>query len=418
LGSLARVANEQGMHADALTYAAEAQALSRRFQSTPGLAYSALERGRALLGLERLQEARVALQEARILSLSIHQERTAADATFSLGRLALKEGDPAEALRQFEAAVPNYQAAGDLPQLHDAYLLMVPLLREQGELARALALAEESLDLLEQISGREVSRRIALIEYRYQAQASQRQIEQLARENEIKALRLERQELGRRIAMGVIAGLLLVASGLLWMYRRSQRIAARLAASNAELDASRRELATANARLAERAAALQVAATSDALTGIANRRHVLATLNEVLGLANRDDLDLAVLLLDVDRFKAINDLHGHAVGDAVLVGVVESVSALLPPRALLGRYGGEEFLLVLPEHDRSDALQLADLLLAAVRSGANVAQPRVTLSIGVAARRRGEAAAVAALIEQADRALYQAKRAGRDRAVG
>jgi len=418
LGSLARIANEQGMHADALNFAAESKALSLRFQSTPGLAYSALERGRALLGLERLQEAREALQEARILSLSIHQDRTAADATFSLGRLALKEADPLEALRQFEAAVPNYEAAGDLPQLYEAYTLMVPLLREQGDLPRALALAEASRELLEQISGREMSRRIALIEYRYDAQASQRQIEQLAGENEIKALRLERQELARRIAMGVIAGLLLVASGLLWMYRRSQRIGARLAASNAELDASRRQLAATNATLAEKAAALQVAATSDALTGIANRRHVLATLTDALDAANRDGLDLAVLLLDVDRFKAINDLHGHAVGDAVLIRVVDSVLALLPPNALLGRYGGEEFLLVLPGHDLAAALQVAESLLMAVRGTADTAQPRATLSIGIAARRPGVAVAVAALIEQADRALYQAKRSGRDRAVG
>ncbi len=417
LGSLARLANEEGKHQEALAVAGEAATLSERFESTPGLTYSALERGRALLGLGRLDEARQALEESRTLAQMLDQDRTVADAIFSLGRADLLEGKPDQALQKFDAAVPNYEAAGDVLQLYEAYLAMVPLLREQGDLGRALTLAVASNSLLEQISGRESSRRIALIEYRQEVEASRRRIEELARQNEIKALRLERQEYGRRVGIGLILGLLLAAGVLGWLYRRSLQIGARLAASNAELRDSRREIAAANATLAEKAKALQVAATSDALTGIANRRHVLDVLDKVVTSANSHRRSVAVALIDVDRFKSVNDRFGHGVGDRVLCRIVHTVLALLPSQAELGRYGGEEFLLVLPDFDLDSAMRLAASAVAAVHDSGTDDEPQVTLSIGVAARRGGEISAVEALIEEADQALYQAKAGGRNQVV-
>ncbi len=416
LGSLARIANDQGNHQAALDYAAEAQAISQRFESTPGLSYSTLERGRALLGLNRLDEAQQALEESRALSESVDQHRTVADANFTLGRVALKQGDNAEALRLFESAIPNYEAASDVPQLLDAYRAMVPLLREQGELERAIDLSVKGQALLEKISGRESSRRIALIEYRHQVEASERRIEELARENEINTLRLSKEELRRRFGIGLIAGLIGVAAVLAWLYQRSRRISARLAQSNAQLVDSRRDLAAVNESLAEKAQALQVAATSDALTGIANRRHVHDVLDKIVTSANSHGRQMAILMIDVDRFKPVNDRFGHGVGDRVLCRVVQSLQALVPTQALLGRYGGDEFLLVLPDFGLARAQQFADNALTAVRNGHAADEPPVTLSIGIAVRGRNETAVSKQLIEAADEALYRAKANGRDRA--
>ncbi len=415
LGSLARIANAQSRFEEALRFCAESDALSRRFDSVPGLAYGALERGRALLGLGRLDEARESLEASRRLSLSVHQDRTAADATFSLGRVALAEGDPDRALALFDEAIPNYLAAGDVPQLFEAYRLMVPLLQARGDLARALDLAGVAIEMQEQISGREISRRVALLEYRHEVADNARRIELLTRDNEIKALRLEREALDRRIATGVITGLLGVVLVLGWLYRRSARIGQRLARSNADLQYSRQALAAANAELADQARALEVAASTDPLTGIANRREVLAALQRACDAANADGFPLAVLLIDVDRFKEVNDTWGHGVGDRVLVRIAHALQALLPPGALAGRYGGEEFLVVLPQMSAGSARAFAEGARTAAAAAMVAGEPAVTLSIGVAVRDGVVPVSLVALVEAADHALYAAKAAGRDR---
>ena len=415
LGSLARVANDADRHEAALEYAGQSHELAARFDSTPGLAYSLLERGRALLGLGHLEDARQTLEEARRLSRSIAQDRTAADATFALGRVALRAGDEAQALRLFGEAVPNYRAASDVPQMLDAYRLMIPLLRRQGEPDEAARLAELALSMQEQISGRDTSRRIALLEYRHQATDNIRHIELLRRENEIAQLRLTNQALDRRIGLGLILGLTTVATLLAWAFVRSWRARKALATGNLELEASRHALAQANAALAERAQVLAQAAITDPLTGLSNRSHVLDTLENVAAAAFAQHRGLSVLMLDVDRFKSVNDDHGHGVGDRVLRRVARLVRGMLPPQALLGRYGGEEFLLVLPGHELEAARRLAERIRRAVEDSTAPEEPLVTLSIGVAARTAGSDIDPDELIEDADRALYRAKESGRNR---
>ena len=415
LGSLARVANDTGEFSDALLSTEESLTLARRAGSVPGEAYSLLERGRALLGLERLDEASLALEHARRLSLTISQERTAADATFVLGRVALAAGDADAALRHFRAAVSNYEAAKDAPQTIDAYRLMIPLLRERGDYAEVARLAEAGLELEQQVAGRDVARRIALIEYRKEVTDTAHQIELLERENEIQQLRLASQRLDRRIGLSVIAGLALAAVLLALAVWRSRRTRRALSAANRELEANRVALGQANAALAERAQVLAQAAATDSLTGLANRAHVLDGLEESASRARSGQHDLAVLMLDVDRFKGINDGYGHRTGDRVLRAVAALVRTLLPPDALAGRYGGEEFLLVLPRHDLESARRVAERVRCTVENAREPGIPQVTVSIGVAVRRSGSDIDPDQMLEEADQALYRAKQSGRNR---
>ena len=419
LGSLARVANDTGEFSDALLSTEESLTLARRAGSVPGEAYSLLERGRALLGLERLDEANLALEHAHRLSLTVSQERTAADATFVLGRVALAAGDADAALRHFREAVINYEAAKDAPQTIDAYRLMIPLLRERGDYAEVARLAEAGLELELQVAGRDVARRIALIEYRKEVADTAHQIELLERENEIQQLRLASQRLDRHIGLSVIAGLALaaaLAAALLalavWRSRRTRRA---LFAANRELEANRVALGQANAALAERAQVLAQAAATDSLTGLANRAHVLDGLEESASRAHSGQHDLAVLMLDVDRFKGINDGYGHRTGDRVLRAVAALVRTLLPPDALAGRYGGEEFLLVLPRHDLESARRVAERVRCTVENAREPGIPQVTVSIGVAVRRSGSDIDPDQMLEEADQALYRAKQSGRNR---
>ena len=127
------------------------------------------------------------------------------------------------------------------------------------------------------------------------------------------------------------------------------------------------------------------------------------------------------MMLDLDRFKSINDDHGHPAGDAVLRGVAVAIAQAVRGADVSGRLGGEEFALLLPGDATADAAHVAERLRGMVANGvAHPAGPdrRVTLSVGVAALGPGaDVAALEAALAAADRALYEAKAAGRDRVV-
>jgi diguanylate cyclase (GGDEF)-like protein len=169
--------------------------------------------------------------------------------------------------------------------------------------------------------------------------------------------------------------------------------------------------------VAERARAELLAelATTDSLTGIANRRLLEDELERMIAQAHRYGLPLSVVLMDLDHFKAVNDEHGHDIGDRVLVETVERVKASVRDADLFGRWGGEEFLLLAPHTDHEAACALAERCRAAIgRAPMEVGE--VTASFGVATLDPADDAR--ALFRRADLALYTAKQEGRDHVVG
>ncbi|HEY0530518.1 MAG TPA: diguanylate cyclase [Actinoplanes sp.] len=170
-----------------------------------------------------------------------------------------------------------------------------------------------------------------------------------------------------------------------------------------------------NARLFSR---VQELATTDELTGQHNRRHFYAIAGALVVAADRGRHDLAAAMLDIDKFKNINDTYGHGVGDEVIRTVAARIRAAVRQADVLGRYGGEEFAVVLPDH-RGDARALAERMRAAVADGpiATAAGPiRVTISVGLAGLNPGDGT-LDHLLARADVALYQAKEAGRNQVV-
>jgi diguanylate cyclase (GGDEF)-like protein len=165
-------------------------------------------------------------------------------------------------------------------------------------------------------------------------------------------------------------------------------------------------------------AGLALASRRDPLTGLANRRAFDEELAREVARAARTGAPLAVVVLDVDRFKAVNDGHGHPAGDGVLREVATRAGAALRRGDLAARIGGEEFALLLPGADLAGAVELAGRVRAAVAARpipAGAAALAVTVSLGCAALAPGEAPE--ALVARADARLYEAKRAGRDRVV-
>ncbi len=161
-------------------------------------------------------------------------------------------------------------------------------------------------------------------------------------------------------------------------------------------------------------------ASTDGLTGTLNRHSFLERGAAELGRAQRRQSPLAVLMLDADHFKRINDTYGHAGGDAALRGLALAVIRAARASDLVGRLGGEEFALLLPDTTEAAALAFAQRLRADVEG---LAIPhgdrtiRMTVSIGIAGRRGDDNSDLASLLREADEALYDAKAAGRNRVV-
>lgn len=181
-----------------------------------------------------------------------------------------------------------------------------------------------------------------------------------------------------------------------------------------ELEGSRRQVEDQNVELRR-------LASRDPLTGCFNRRVLFEFANDLFTQAHGGQKELCCLMVDIDHFKRFNDSHGHGVGDQVIQAVARMLSAGLRQHDVLGRYGGEEFCVVLPEAAPPDACMVAERLRAHIEAGARgeiqgTEIAPITVSIGVASIRAG-AHAIEALIDQADQALYRAKQTGRNRVV-
>jgi len=160
------------------------------------------------------------------------------------------------------------------------------------------------------------------------------------------------------------------------------------------------------------------AALRDGLTRAYNKRYLLERLGTELSFARRHEAPLSLVIFDLDHFKDINDTYGHPVGDCVLVELTRRVLALVRDEDILGRYGGDEFILICRGINREGSIVVAERLQRAIRSTEFVSEGRripVSLSIGVATYPVVDAPTSEHLIKAADLALYEAKRAGRDR---
>jgi diguanylate cyclase (GGDEF)-like protein len=182
-----------------------------------------------------------------------------------------------------------------------------------------------------------------------------------------------------------------------------------------------RELEDANARLTRANRRLSRLSSRDGLTGIANRRRFDRRLSLEWRRAARTERPLSLLLADIDCFKDFNDLHGHQQGDACLRQVAQALAKSLHRAGdLVARYGGEEFAVLLADTDEQHAATTAEMLRARVEAmaiphGASAISPVVTLSLGMSTVRPAAGSRPRYLVERADRALYLAKREGRNR---
>jgi diguanylate cyclase (GGDEF)-like protein len=178
-----------------------------------------------------------------------------------------------------------------------------------------------------------------------------------------------------------------------------------------------RRIVTLERRLLQANARLETLASTDELTGLMNRRATLARIEEEMGRSRREGRALTIMMMDVDRFKCINDEHGHAAGDAVLREFSRRVADCVRPYDAVGRLGGDEFLLLTSGASHQQVVSVGERVRSAVAGRpfqiqADIPLP-VTASLGVADLRSTDG--VEGILSRADEAMYEAKRRGGDR---
>jgi diguanylate cyclase (GGDEF)-like protein len=330
------------------------------------------------------------LADASKLERASPDARLQAQIDLARGTALKLSGRYAEAAAALTRAEAVFARADSLSELVDAAGELAAVRAALGDWRGAYEAQARDTEVTERLLRNQLDQRFAALKVEFDTAAKDKENALLLRENAATLRELHQQERARRLQWAVLALTVTLAAVLATLALRQWRGTRRM----------------------------HTLAMTDELTGVPNRRAVLKRLEALL--ATRTGARCAVLLLDVDHFKNINDQHGHPAGDEVLRILADQLRDVVREPAFFGRLGGEEFLIVLPDAEPATAVATAEQLRAAVlevdASRWFVDGRRITASLGVAVQERPEDTP-SALLKRADGALYEAKRTGRNRVV-
>lgn len=360
--------------------------LSRELDYPRGQAYGL--RGLASISNARQQPAQALklLSQADAAQARTPDERLRAQIAFQRG-LALRQLERwPESLAALRSALAVFSQAESISELADTHEALAATLAAAGEWRGALEHQVLFKQTSDQRLRRQLDDRLAMLRIEVDMAARERDTAALQREKQATEHALAQQERANRLQALALA----LAGGLVVA------------------------LAVLAARLRRTSGRMRDLALTDELTGLANRRQVMTQAAQRVA----DGRPLAAAIIDLDHFKAINDQQGHLVGDHVLRAVARALLSASPPGSVLGRLGGEEFLLLMTPDAPADAHRAAEALrrsVAALDLAPALPAAHVTISIGLAWRHADDD--VTSLLRRADEALYKAKASGRNRTV-
>lgn len=378
--------------AEALQYARESQAEGPQALALANYSDHFLRRGEYERALDLAGQALPLARRAQNLNAEI-----VALHNMGLAKIGLKRVP--EGTRDVRQAITLDEQQGALPYAADGWKELGEYLERAGDWAGAIEAHHEYRRLIDQVLRDDTRKTVLEAQERYDAERRAREIELLNRDNSLKSEQIRAHDLELKL-WAALAGCVLLSAALLGLaYQRIRRTNAALASSNESL---------------------KLQSERDPLTGLSNRRHFQSAIKR---LADAGKLSGTVYLIDIDHFKRINDQWGHAAGDSVLVEVARRLRSALREDDLVVRWGGEEFLIVVPSRAAGDARALAqrllDLLGAPVRHGEH--QVPVTASIGFASfpvAPHGLSLSWERAIDLVDTVMYLAKAHGRNKAYG
>ena len=330
---------------------------------------------------------------------------------FTQAKVSAARGQSEKALKEAQTTLVNVRKIGDRILERAVLDLLAEQQLKVGDAANAYITRKAHQALDKELSIDMAARKISALEGKLERERSEAVRAMLERDNAVQALTLSRQKIMGIALLTGLAVLLLIASLLYWRYRGVKR-------SQAEMSASRDKLSQLHNSLIDSSNALQRVAHTDALTGLGNRHALTKIMEQCLAKGSEQRRGLCVQLLDLDFFKQINDKHGHLAGDAVLREVATRLMATLPAKTAIGRWGGEEFILLFEQINLTDAQIWAEKVRLAI-AGTPVSFENLAISIstsiGIACNRDINAHSIDPLLAAADTALYRAKNQGRNR---
>jgi diguanylate cyclase (GGDEF)-like protein len=397
LNNIGVVHFERGAYAAALDYYRRALDIERDLGSDWGVGIALANIAEVEEKLNRHEAALGHYRQALELARKSEDQWGVATVLRALGTIHSAQGHFALATAEIEQGLGIAREIKAREVERDCLLDLAGLHERRGDWRQALALYKEHGVVQEEILSAESRRTITESRSRLEIASREHEIELLRRDAALKELDLRRGRIQSLALLAVAALLGTLAVVSVVAYRHASRAAALIKAQSE---------------------ALAEAARTDPLTGLSNRRHFaeMAVLEEVR--VSRSGRPFAVVLADIDDFKAINDRHGHDSGDTVLRHVAGLMRATLRKLDVIGRWGGEEFIWLLPETDLGGGVAVAERVrLALVGQGVPVAEGQIAVSatFGVAEYVGGEE--VQHCVTRADAALYDGKRAGKNRVV-
>ena len=375
----------------ALPHYHAALALARELSNAEDVALIERAIGGLLVKLSRADEAMPLLDDALAFFQQSGNDENRAIVQLSRGLALHALAKPDQALQALTEADRHFTSVDNPRFLERIRQAQADIYQAQGKYAAAVEALRQQLQLRERLAEQLNANLTSRLRVQFDTARKEQQNQQLQREN---ALHEQALAAGQRIRMQqglIIALTAVIALVLAYLFFRQRKQAERM----------------------------RVMALTDELTRLPNRRHVFQVLAEHLQAAHQSERDYCVLMLDIDHFKQINDGYGHDVGDKVLQRVAHCLRTLLRPGDVVGRIGGEEFLVLLPATSAAHAAEVAERMRAAVTrlSLTQVADGlQASISIGLAARQPDERSGTA-LLKRADEALYEAKQGGRNRVV-
>lgn len=381
--------NQLGRSAEAAEPLEHAIAAYREVGDREGEAIARDELALSQAGAGALEAALTGNAEALRALAHVHSPRRLAEMQIHRAQLLLQLKRAAEALPLIERARPVAQQANDLLMQVHFHRVAAKVMAALGRYQQAFDESDQERQVQQRRTDQLVTRQLAAQRGRLESELLTRENSLLRSEADASQRALEQANRAARLrGVSIALAVLFILCGAYALWHQ-------------------RELLKRISRMAE----------TDPLTGVPNRRHLIEMGQRLMMRCYQDGRPYAMLLLDLDGFKQINDRHGHAAGDKALCSVSQALRRNLRPGDHLGRYGGEEFAVILPDTDADEASRVAERLRAAVAGLEPDWAPgagRVTLSGGIAFATPGRSD-FSQLMMRADQALYRAKNAGRNR---
>lgn len=400
---------DPGHAADALAYAESALPVLAKLDPVRE-ASALLQIARARTALGQFDVALTNFKRAHALAIQNDARTIAAHIQFRWGELDFLRGDFASALGRIDQAQAVYQDSENRHRLIKVFGLLERIYRAQGKELESLRAGREHYRLRNEVLGVGATQKLSALLGDFELNEERARNAELRVQNEMNQLAVKAQGRERWLAAAVAAIVLVAFLSMLVRYRQARLF-------NAKLQANQSELTQANETLKAKSAELFHATITDPLTGLRNRRYAMARLAECFQLGSPRQQSIALMIMDLDHFKNINDLYGHASGDEVLIMATFALTKAMPNHVQLSRIGGEEFFAYVEGETLEQVLRWAELARVAVAAetieiaGGSL---RITVSMGVHYLPEGSTVGISQALRATDEALYEAKNAGRN----